>query len=78
MLMPEIIELLLERTRLSRCRMIWLLSLQQVVSPSHSSCVSPLALTGGRGGEVGGDGGGAKSYDGEKAWSSINHSMLSD
>ena len=23
-------------------------------------------------------GGGAKSYDGEKAWSSINHSILSD
>jgi hypothetical protein len=28
-------------------------------SPSHSSCVSPVAVTGGRGG-----GGGAKSYDG--------------
>ncbi len=28
--------------------------------------------------EVGGRGwGGAKSYDGEKAWSSINHSILS-
>ncbi len=24
-----------------------------------------------------GDGGGAKAYDGEKAWSSINHSILS-
>ncbi len=28
-------------------------------------------------GEGGGDGGGAKSYDGEKAWPSINHSILS-
>jgi hypothetical protein len=27
--------------------------------------------------EGGGGGGGAKSYDGEKAWSSINHSILS-
>jgi hypothetical protein len=25
-----------------------------------------------------GDGAGAKSYDGEKGWSSINHSVLSD
>jgi hypothetical protein len=29
-------------------------------------------------GEGGWDGGGAKSYDDEKAWSSINHSKLSD
>jgi hypothetical protein len=28
-------------------------------------------------GEGGGDRRGAKSYDGEKAWSSINHSVLS-
>jgi hypothetical protein len=33
-------------------------------------CVSPVELTDGRGGK---GGGGAKSYDGEKAWSSINH-----
>jgi hypothetical protein len=32
-------------------------------------------LTDGIGGE--GEGGGAKSYDGEKAWSSINRSILS-
>jgi hypothetical protein len=38
--------------------------------------VSPAELTGGGGGgERVGDG--AKSYDGEKSWSSINHSILS-
>jgi hypothetical protein len=41
----------------------------QVVSRSQSSCVSPVELTDGRG-ERGG-GGGAKSYEGEKAWSSL-------
>jgi hypothetical protein len=41
------------------------------VSLYQSSCVSPVELTDGRGG-------GAKSYDGEKAWSSINHPILSD
>jgi hypothetical protein len=51
------------------------LSCQQVVSVSQSSCVSPVELTDGIGGEEGG--GGAKTYDGEKAWSSINHSILS-
>jgi hypothetical protein len=39
-----------------------------VVSLSLSTCASPVELTDGRGG---GSGGGAKSYDGEKAWSSI-------
>jgi hypothetical protein len=33
-------------------------------------CLSPVELTDGR------VGGGAKLYDGEKAWSSINHSIL--
>ncbi len=48
---------------------------QQVVSLSQSSCVSPVELTDGRGrGMVGGW---AKSYDGEKAWSSINQLILS-
>ncbi len=51
--------IVLQRTRLSRCRIIWLLtltssplSLQQVVSLSQSSCVLQVELTGGReGGE---------------------------
>jgi hypothetical protein len=42
-----------------------------VVSLSQSSCVSPVELTNGRGGR------GAKTYDDEKAWPSINHSILS-
>ncbi len=45
---------------------------QQNVSLSQSSCMSPVEPTDGRGG-----GTGAKSYDGEKAWSSANNSMLS-
>jgi hypothetical protein len=54
------------------------LSYQQVVSISQSTCVLPVELTDGReGGRLGG-GRGAKSYDREKAWSSINHSILSD
>jgi hypothetical protein len=36
--------------------------------------VAPVEITDGR---WEGCGGGAKSYDGEKAWSSINHSALS-
>jgi hypothetical protein len=67
----------LQRTMLSRCRMIWLLpplSRQQVVALSQSSCVTPVELTDGRGGE---DRGGAKSYDGEKGWCSVKHSRLS-
>jgi hypothetical protein len=58
-------------------RMIWLLphllltlSCQQVVYLSHSSCESPVELT-----DEGGVGGGAKSYDCETAWYSINHSI---
>ncbi len=44
------------------------LSHQQVVSLSQSSCVSPVDLR---------VGGGAESNNGEKAWSFINHSILS-
>jgi len=47
-------------------RIHWLL-------PSPLSSVSPIELTDGRGGR---GGVGAKSYDGKKAWSSINHSKL--
>ena len=39
---------------------------------SQSFCVLPVVLTD----ERGGGWGGAKSYDAEKAWSSINHSTL--
>jgi hypothetical protein len=45
------------------------------VSLSRSSFLSPVELTDGRG-WVGG-GRGAKSYDGERAWCSINHLILS-
>ncbi len=41
---------------------------------SQTSCGFPVGLTD----KGGGGGGGAKSYDGQKAWSSINHSILSD
>jgi hypothetical protein len=60
--------------------MIWFLphplSRQQVFSLSQSSCVSSVELTDERGGEQGWEG--TKSRDGEKAWSSINHTILSD
>ncbi len=49
---------------------------QQVVTLSYPSCVSSVELTDGRGG--GRDGGRAKSYNVENAWSSIYHSVLSD
>ncbi len=53
--------------------MIWIFPHPLTPStPSQSSYVSPVELT-----EGGGGGGGAGSYDGEKAWSSINHSILS-
>jgi hypothetical protein len=61
--------------------MMWLsltpypISSQQDVSLSQSTCVLPIELTEGGGGARGG--GGAKSDDGEKDWSSINHSILS-
>jgi hypothetical protein len=51
--------------------MIW--PLQQVVSLSQSSCVSPVELMTREGGI-----GGPKSIDGEKAWSCINSLILSD
>ncbi len=53
------------------------LSCQQIVSLSQSSCMTPVELTDGRGGRAGG-GEGAKSYDCEKHWSSINNSVLSE
>ncbi len=49
-----------------------LLSRQQVASLSQSSCVA-VENTGRRGGA----GGATKSYDGKKAWSLKNHSILS-
>jgi hypothetical protein len=50
---------------------------QQVVSYFSVFCVLPLTeLTEGRGAGVGGWGG-AKFNDGEKAWSFVNHSILS-
>ncbi len=52
-------------------------SSQQLVSLSPSSCVSSVELTNGRWGEEVGLGRGAKSYDRNTAWPSINHSMLS-
>jgi hypothetical protein len=69
------------KTRLSPCRMIWLLPhplplpRQQSVSLSQSSFLSQVEsiLT-----EEGGwGGGGAKSFDGEKALSSIKYSLFS-
>jgi hypothetical protein len=45
----------------------------QVVSLSQSSCVSSVQFTDGILG-----GGGAKSNDVEKAWSSINYSIFSE
>jgi hypothetical protein len=63
-------------TTLFRRRKIWLLphplplSRQQVVSLSQSSCVKPVDLTDRRGNA-------AESNDGEKALSSVNHSILS-
>ncbi len=52
------------------------LSLQQVVSLSQSPCMSPVELTDGRRGRERG-GGEARSYDSEKALTSVNHSILS-
>ncbi len=49
---------------------------QQVVSLYQYSCVSPVQLIFDRRGR-GWCGEGAKSYKGENAWSSINHSILS-
>ncbi len=52
------------------------LSHQLVISLSQSSCVSPVELIDGGGGG-GGGGRGTKSYDREKAWPSIIHTILS-
>jgi hypothetical protein len=51
------------------------LSRQQVVSLSQASCVSPVELTDGRGGEGVGD---EPNHACEEAWPSMNHSILSD
>jgi hypothetical protein len=48
------------------------LSRHRLVSLSESFCVSPVRLTTGRGGGLG-----VESYDGEKAWPSINNLILS-
>jgi hypothetical protein len=48
------------------------LSLEKAGSLSQFSCMSSVELTDGRGRRVAG----AKTYEGEKAWSSINHSIL--
>jgi hypothetical protein len=53
--------------------MIWFLF--HTLSPSAVSKLSLVELTDGIGGE--GGGGGAKSYFGEKTWSSINYTILS-
>jgi hypothetical protein len=70
----------LERIRISRRRMIWLLphtlSRQQVVSLSRSSCVSSVEFTDGRGGSRGGEE--PNQETARKPWSSINHKKLSD
>jgi hypothetical protein len=61
--------------------MIWLLPhpshpLRSVNSSGDTQEDRKKQLVDGRGG--GGGEGGAKTYDGEKAWSSINHSILFD
>ncbi len=70
----ESIEWFIEDQASRRRHMIWLLphplppfSLASCISFSAFMCVAGRAGRGGR----------AKSYDGEKAWSSINHSILS-
>jgi hypothetical protein len=67
----------LKSKKIYRRRMVWLLlhphpaHLPSVgISLSQSSGVSPVELTDGRGGRVGG-GRSKKAYDDEKAWSSI-------
>ncbi len=61
---------------LSRRRIIWLLPFPSPSPVSKLSLpVSPVELTDGS--ALGEDGGGAKSCDGEKAWSSINYTILS-
>ncbi len=69
------------RTQISRRRMIWLppnplppFSRKKILSLFQPFCVSPVELTDERGGRVWG---GAKSYNDEKAWLSISHSILS-
>jgi hypothetical protein len=81
---PESIDRFIE-IRLCRRHMIWLLSYPLLPSPvnklslfpSLPVCFRSVEHTGGRGGGAGG-GEGAKSYDCEKDWSSINNSVLSE
>jgi hypothetical protein len=56
------------------------LNSRQIISLSQSSCVSLAELTDERagGGDWSGGAKSSKSQDGEKAWSPINHSLLSD
>jgi hypothetical protein len=59
--------------------MIWLLPhplLFSLVSKIDQRQTGRLKRENGRKG--GGDGGGAKPYDGVEAWSSVNHSIISD
>jgi hypothetical protein len=63
-------------------RIIWLLHHPSPTSVSarratHRKTKKERQPAGGRGGELG-DGGGAKSEDRKKAWSSINHEIVSD
>jgi hypothetical protein len=72
------------KTRLSRCRMIWHQTLRPFLArisstgATHRKIEQERQLADGRWGEMGGDGGRrATSDDGEIAWFSINHSLLS-
>jgi hypothetical protein len=71
------------RPNFFRGRIIWLLShyplppLLSATCLSFSVCVSPIKLTDGKWWEGVGLGAKSKSYDGKKAWPSLNHSILS-
>jgi hypothetical protein len=73
----ESIECFIEDQAFSRGRMIWLLPpplphLLSLSSTGDTQTDKEIQHADRRG-----DGGGAKSYDRKKAWSSINHSILS-
>jgi hypothetical protein len=78
---PESIKFFIEDLAFSR-RMIWLFS-HPLLLPSLVSKLEGLYTERLRkrdnlqAGEGEGGGGGTKSYDGDKTWSSINHSILS-
>ncbi len=63
-------------TRLSRCRMIWLLPLAPFSSVSSTGDTQEGWERKTSCGRDSGEGGEAISHGGEKAWSSINHSIL--